>query len=257
MEYEQLEAQGRLLEAWLRRYSAAEAKRESPPSWWKDHRDELHKAITEGVGHGTPAYTHFNRLLARDELHICTQKEYSAASRTAKAEYRKKWAAFGFDQIEKTATETHGWKTIDRNQGRFMTTPELLISFGGTHPQLPTFEMAMAHTTNYARSCIKMQGQWVEYDSMAKALTVFRLHREWMSDLETAWEMKNKFKQQAAEASAGLTGENTQSETGGESQPSGVQGSQNHSRPGKADAQTEPVVGKAESKASEKACHGL
>ena len=72
-------------------------------------------------------------------------------------EYRKKCAKLCYDSAQETATETHIWRSVDRNRGSFMTIPELLISFGGTHPSLPTFNMAVEHAATYARACINMK----------------------------------------------------------------------------------------------------
>ena len=77
------------------------------------------------------------------------------------------WADASYNNAFEQKTKSKEWRQVDQNLGEMMTLPELLVSFGGVHPDLPTFPMAMEATRNYAEACIEMQGKWYGHGGLS------------------------------------------------------------------------------------------
>ena len=70
---------------------------------------------------------------------------------------------------------------MDKSVGEYMTLGELLVSFGGSSPELPTWESSVTACANYMESCRGLGGQWIIYNEMAIMITYFRVRQQHMS----------------------------------------------------------------------------
>ena len=116
---------------------------DAPPTndWNGKNRKALKDAMENGACHGSSIYTKFNRLLKDDSIGVCSADDYHKASMEKKLAFRKEWAGISHSNSFESKTSTKTWSTVDQSLGEMMTMPELLVSFGGVHPDLPTYQV--------------------------------------------------------------------------------------------------------------------
>ena len=156
--------------------------------------------MENGACWGSSIYTKFNRLLKKDSIGVCSADDYHKASMEKKLAFRKEWAGISHSNSFESKTSTKTWSRVDQSLGEMMTMPELLVSFGGVHPDLPTFPMAMAACHNYALGCVELGGQWFGKPGLAMLPTFFRVRQKHISIVENASALLKQQSSQAASA---------------------------------------------------------
>ena len=154
--------------------------------WYFKNQGALEKAQEEGINPGTPLYTKFNRLLAADNLEMCSKDQYRDMSIKQKSEFRKLWAKMAAKKGTIRCDKSKTYQKMDQNLGEMMTFPELVVSFGGTDSTSPLFPQCVTAATNYKDTCLKLQGEWIARDALAGAETYFRVKKQHMSVFQRA-----------------------------------------------------------------------
>ena len=175
---------------------------DAPPTndWNGKNRMALKDAMENGSCHGSSIYTKFNRLLKNDSIGVCSAHVYHKASMEKKLAFRKEWAGISYSNSFESKKRTKTWSTVDQSLGEMMTMPELLVSFGGGHPKLPTFPMALAACRSYALGCIELGGQWLGKPGLAMLPTFFRVRQKHISIFENKFALIKQLSSQAASA---------------------------------------------------------
>ena len=129
---------------------------------------------------------------------MCSADDYQKASMEKKLAFRKEWAGISYSNSFESKKRTKTWSTVDQSLGEMMTMPELLVSFGGVHPELPTFPMALAACRSYALGCIELGGQWLGKPGLAMLPTFFRVRQKHISIFENKFALLKQQSSQAA-----------------------------------------------------------